>query len=359
MTRKRIVIVGLDHYHTSGWVESLGLFTDRLEIVGLYEPDLTLKSSLRPRFQDPHFPESLPTTYRSLPFLDDLQTLITTCEPDIALVTLPNRDTPAALTTLAQAGIHILTDKPGARTADDLQHAVDVARHNNVKIATGLIRRYGRPWQRARQLVDEGSIGRLLSTESVFNTSTPWIRDPANHIFSNELQGGGILMWLGVHDLDQLLWLTGERVVEVQAMSGQVNNAGIDVEDVISVTLRFTGGAVGTFHCAYVLPRTMSEGYLAIRGERGALTLRNDGSLTWTGPGDRGGPVMQETFSAVSAKMPGYGPLAAQAIDDLLNSIEEDRQPLSNGQEMVHVLRVVDAIYEAASSGRRVSVRWA
>ncbi|MEZ4498959.1 MAG: hypothetical protein R2839_02625 [Thermomicrobiales bacterium] len=68
---------------------------------------------------------------------------------------------------------------------------------------------------------------------------------------------------------------------------------------------------------------------------------------------------MQETFSAVSAKMPGYGPLAAQAIDDLLNSIEEDRQPLSNGQEMVHVLRVVDAIYEAASSGRRVSVRWA
>ncbi|MEZ4498960.1 MAG: Gfo/Idh/MocA family oxidoreductase [Thermomicrobiales bacterium] len=211
MTRKRVVIVGLDHYHTSGWVESLGLFTDRLEIVGLYEPDLTLKSSLRPRFQDPHFPESLPTTYRSLPFLDDLQTLITTCEPDIALVTLPNRDTPAALTTLAQAGIHILTDKPGARTADDLQHAVDVARHNNVKIATGLIRRYGRPWQRARQLVDEGSIGRLLSTESVFNTSTPWIRDPANHIFSNELQGGGILMWLGVHDLDQLLWLTGER----------------------------------------------------------------------------------------------------------------------------------------------------
>ncbi|MEZ4531836.1 MAG: hypothetical protein R2855_12545 [Thermomicrobiales bacterium] len=50
---------------------------------------------------------------------------------------------------------------------------------NKVKVATGLLRRYGRGWQYAHQMLG-GRPGRLLSTESVFNTSSPFVRDPAN-----------------------------------------------------------------------------------------------------------------------------------------------------------------------------------
>lgn len=358
MSKRRVAVVGLDHYHTTGWVESLELFADELEIVAIYEPDQTLWGGLAPRYYDPHLVPALHERHLGTPFLDDLDTLIARHEPEIALVTLPNRDMPGAIETLARAGVHLLVDKPGASNRTAARQAFGVANANNVKIATGLLRRYGRGWQYAQQLCREGRPGRLLSTESVFNTSSPFVRDPENHLFSNELQGGGILIWLGVHEIDQLLWLTGERIVEVQALSGQVNDAGIDVEDVMSLALRYESGALGTLHCAFVLPRTMSTGYLAIRGERGSISVTFDGSVSWIGAGSRDDPVREETLSYQTATLPGYGSMAPAVIRDLLSAIDEDRQPLANGDALVAALGVIDAAYEAARTGSRVQVDW-
>lgn len=356
--RKRVAVVGLDHYHTTGWVESLELFDDQLEIVAIYEPDEKVRASLAPRYFDPNLSPRLKDSYRAIPATDSLDTLIADYMPDIALVTLPNRDAPHAIKKLARAGVHQLVDKAAARSAAEAQSWADVARNNNIRVATGLIRRYGRGWQAAHDMISQGRIGRLLSSEAVFNTSSPIVRNPANHLFSRDLQGGGILIWLGVHDIDQLLWLTGERIVEVQAMSATVSDAEIDVEDAISVALRFENGALGTIHYAYVLPRTLSDGYLALRGGNGSLSIRNDGTVHWIGPGDRSDPIRDETISVTSAKMPGYGSMAPLVIADLLAAIAGQRDPLASADGLIDALRVTDAIYEAAQSGERVAVAW-
>ncbi len=358
MTRKRVAIVGLDHYHTTGWVESLELFDDQLEIVAFYEPDTSLQPTFAPRFFDPHLSPSLGERYKSLPWVTTLDALITDHAPDLALVTLPNRDAPAAIAQLSNAGVHMLVDKPAALNADAAAGWLAVARDNNTKVATGLLRRYSRGWQAAREMMAEGRAGKLFSTESVFNTSSPLVRNPANHIFSRELQGGGILMWLGIHDIDQLLWQTGERIVEVQAMSGQVTDSGIGVEDIMSASLRYESGAIGSVHYAYVLPRTLSEGYVAFRGERGSMTIQTNGTVKWVGPGNSADPILEETIATTHASMPGYGSMAPLVIADLLRSIEEDRDPLANGEDLVKALRVIDALYESASSGKRVSISW-
>jgi predicted dehydrogenase len=358
MPKRRVALVGLDHYHTTGWVESLELFPDELEIVAIYEPDETLWEGLAPRYYDPHLSPRLHERHLDTPFVSELDALIREYRPEIALVTLPNVAAPAAVETLANAGVHMLVDKPGAPNRQEAKRAFGVARNRNVKVATGLLRRYGRGWQYSHQLCREGRPGRLLTTETVFNTSSPFVRDPENHLFSKDLQGGGILLWLGIHEIDQLLWLTGERIVEVQALAGQVNEAGMDVEDAISVSLRYESGAIGTLHCAYVLPRTMSQGYLAIRGTRGSVSVQFDGSVKWIGPGDRDDPVREETLSYHSATLPGYGSMAPAVIRDLFSAIDEDRQPLANGDALVAALGVVDAAYEAAATGKRVTVDW-
>lgn len=358
MGKHRVAIVGLDHYHTTGWVESLELFSNELEIVAVYEPDRSLWEGLAPRYFDPHLAPALHERHHGTPFVDDLDELIATREPDLALVTLPNRDMPAAIETLARAGVHMLVDKPGASNRAAAKQAFGVADANNVKVATGLLRRYGRGWQYAHQLCREGRPGRLLSTETVFNTSSPFVRDPRNHLFSRDLQGGGILIWLGVHEIDQLLWMTGERIVEVQALAGTVNDAGIDVEDVMSLAFRYASGAIGTMHCAFVLPRTMSTGYFAIRGEHGSLAVKLDGSVNWIGAGTRDDPVRDETIASSSATLPGYGSMAPVLIRDWLSAIHEDRQPLANGQALVAALGVIDAAYAAARTGTRVQVDW-
>jgi UDP-N-acetyl-2-amino-2-deoxyglucuronate dehydrogenase len=358
MPKKRVAIIGVDHYHTTGWVDSLGLFEDRLEVVALYDSDPAMGERLAPAYFDPHLSAKLDERFRDVPFTTDLDALIDGQGIDIALVTLPNVDAPEAMTKLAGAGIHMLVDKPGGPNAPAVERAIRVAHEHKVKIATGLIRRYGRGWQHAKAMLESGRAGRLLSTEAVFNTSSPFVRDPDNFIFRRELQGGGIFLWLGVHDVDQLLWLSGERIVEVQAMAAQVNEAGIDVEDAMSVAVRFQGGALGTIHYAYVLPRTLSEGYLALRGSKGSVRVAFNGAVQWIGGGTALDPVVEETLAYTNRQVPGYGAMAPAAIEDLLNAIEEDRQPLANGDDLVAALKVIDAAYESAEHGQRVTIDW-
>jgi predicted dehydrogenase len=356
--KRRIGIVGVDHYHTTGWVDSLGLFADRLDVVALYDSNPAIGESLAPTYFDPHLSARLEDRYRDIPFTTDLDELIAYHGIDIALVMLPNVDAPNAIAKLATAGIHMLVDKPGGANAAALERALAVARERNVKVATGLLRRYGRGWQHARSMLESGRAGRLLSTEAVFNTSSPFVRDPANFIFRRDLQGGGIFLWLGVHDVDQLLWLTGERIVEVQAMTAQVNDAGIDAEDAISVSLRYESGAIGTIHYAYVLPRTLSDAYLAVRGNTGSVRVAFNGTAQWIGGGSALDPVIEETLTYTNYAVPGYGAMAPAAIQDLLLAIEEDRQPLANGDDLVAALRVIDAVYASAEAGRRILVKW-
>lgn len=358
MIKRRVGIVGLEHYHVTGWVESLELFSNQLEIVALYDPDPALGETLAPTYFDPFLSPRLDERYRALPFLTDLDQLIAEHALDLALVTLPNVAAPAAIVKLAAAGVHMLVDKPGAANAPAAIEAFAVARQHGVKVATGLLRRYGRGWQQAREMLRQGRAGELLSTEVVFNTSSPAVRDPANHLFRRDLQGGGILLWLGIHDIDQLLWLTGERIVAVQAMSTSGARAGIDVEDTTSVSLAYANGAIGTLHCACVLPRSVSEGYLAVRGTSGSVSVAFDGSVHWIGSGSARDPVIEEELTYTNWAVPGYGAMAPALIDDLLGAIEEDREPLANGDALIAALRVIDAAYESAATGERVAVNW-
>jgi predicted dehydrogenase len=348
--------VGLEHYHVTGWVESLEQFGDRIEIVALYDPDPALGQRLAPSHHDPILSPALGPRYRELPFTTDLDALINEHKPDLALVTLPNAAMPAAIETLADAGVHLLIDKPGARTATEALPALRAIERNGIKAAVGLNRRYGRAWQDARAMVEQGRIGTLMTTEAIFITSSTTVRDPKNPIFDPELMGGGILHWLGVHDLDLLLWLTGEQIVELHAMAGTLGAAQVPVEDVISMSVRYANGAIGTVHYAYALPRPGNDGYVALRGTGGSLRIQSNGVISWFGPGDRVDPHTAETRTYELAKAPGYGPLALAAISDWLDAIEQDRQPLAPYGIAVDALRVIDAAYRSAASGLRVTL---
>jgi UDP-N-acetyl-2-amino-2-deoxyglucuronate dehydrogenase len=357
VTKLRVGVIGLEHYHVTGWVNSLELFADKLEIVALYDPDPARGEALAPQYYDPHLSATLDKSYRSVPFYTDLDSLLAAQNIDLALVTLPNSEMPRAIERLAESGVHILIDKPGARTASEAESAFRAARTAGVKVATGLGRRYGRGWQDAKSMIDQGRLGKLLTTEAIFTTSSVSVRNPSNGIFDRERSGGGILHWLGVHDIDLMLWMTGDEIVEVQAMAANVGGHPIEVEDAISVGLRFASGALGTIHYSYALPRTASDGYLAFRGVNGSIKIAPDGSLTWFGGGTYQDPVIAQETVYTNRTIPGYGAMGAAVIDDLLSAIAEDRDPLTTGEDLVRALRVIDAIYEAARTGQRVRLR--
>jgi UDP-N-acetyl-2-amino-2-deoxyglucuronate dehydrogenase len=353
----RVVVVGLNHYHVSGWVESLAQFSEQIEVVARYDANPERVYQPAPEFIDPNLSQTFPEWMASVPFYSSIDAMLRDSKPDIALVTLPNSDAPVAIELLARNGTHLLVDKPGAIGARDAESAFGAVRRAGVKTAVAFTRRYGRAWQEAERAIRSDRLGKLLSAESFFVTGSVAVRDPANVIFKRELMGGGILHWLGVHDVDLLLWLSGESVVEVQAMTANVGCSNIDVEDTISVAFRFESGAMGTMHFSYALPRSYGEGFVAFHGLNASLRIESSGKTEWLGPGTVRDPLLQHTSTFESRAFPGYGSVGTRIIDDLLQSIESDREPLATGDHATAALQVIDAIYEAAKSGERVIVR--
>lgn len=352
--RVRVGVVGLSHYHVTGWVETLEGLADRLEIVALYDPDPERARTLAPAFHDPALRPGLGERYRGLPLETSLDALVERHDLDVALVTLSNADAPAAIERLAQAGIHLIIDKPAARSATEARHAFDAVEAGRVKAVVGLTRRYSPTARRAREIVAAGRLGRLISLEAIFATSSVLVRDPRNPLFDRAASGGGILSWLGIHDLDLLLWLTGEPVVEVGAMAGRLGHEGLDVEDVISVALRFAGGAVGTLHHAYALPARGYRSRLAVRGLDASIELGTDEGLVLVTAGGPGDGLREERMSFDVPAVAGYGAAGRAAVEDLLEAIRDDRPTEADGSALVRALEVIDAAYEAARTGRHV-----
>lgn len=354
--RLRTVVIGLEHYHVTGWVETLGLFPEQIELVGRYDANPSRANLARPSFVDPNLTQAFPETFRSVPFFSELAALIRDTRPQLAMVALPNRLAPDAIAELARAGCHLLVDKPGALTATDAARSAAVAWANGVKLAVAFTRRYGRPWQNAATEIARGRLGRLLISEAIFVTSSVPVRDPRNMIFDRTEMGGGILHWLGIHDIDLIQWLAGEPIMAVQAMSATTSSSEINVEDTISVSYQLTGGSMGTMHFAYALPRPGGEGYLALRGSSASLCSSASGATEWIGPGSVADPIRSESIQTDIARLPGYGSAGALIVSDLLDAIEHDRDPLATGEHARDALRVVDAAYASAATGKLVEI---
>jgi predicted dehydrogenase len=176
------------------------------------------------------------------------------------------------------------------------------------------------------------------------------VRDPANHLFDPSRSAGGILAWLGIHDLDTLPWLAGEAVVEVSAVMARVGHPDLAVEDVASVALRFGGGAVATLHHAYALPARGYRSHFALRGLDGSIEL---------GPGERlttllasADGLQEETVEFDDPDVPGYGATGRAAVADLLAAIDEGREAEANGEHLVAALALIEAAYRSAREGR-------
>jgi predicted dehydrogenase len=356
VSRLRVAVVGLDHYHVTGWVQTLELLPDDLEIVALYDPSPEAGRRLRPRFVDPALPPALDDRYRSLPVETDLDRLLELHRPDVALVTLPDSDAPAAIEHLGRAGVHMVVDKPAARTADEARRAFSAARGGGARVVVGLTWRYARASRAAKAFVAGGGLGRLITGEGIFAAASVPVRNPDNYLFDPAKSAGGVLAWLGVHDLDALPWIAGEPVVEVHAMTARRGWDDLAVEDVASVALRLAGGSIVTIHHALALPARGYRAHIALRGLDASveLGLGNDLTILTRDPGGDG--LLEERRSFDVPDVPGYGPEGLEAVRDLVAGIREGRDPAVTGEDLVRALDVIGAAYESARIGRVVRV---
>jgi predicted dehydrogenase len=162
----------------------------------------------------------------------------------------------------AQAGKHVLCEKPICTTLADADRMIAAAREAGVSLGQPFSGLTSAANRQVKQWLDEGVIGRLTSLQVTSLAAKPesyWHggysgRAPDDWRMSRAKAGGGYLIMNLVYDVNDLRAITGMKPVRVYAEWDTFNTPGVDVEDTISVTVRYDNGAIGNWFAGSAVP---------------------------------------------------------------------------------------------------------
>ncbi len=210
-----------------------------------------------------------PSLYRDLP------AMLAGQELDGVVIATPHTQHTHHITLALEAGCNVLCEKPLATEAAAARAVMELAERRGRVLAIAY-QRHGDPfYRRAHEAVASGALGPLrlitvLIAQDCLGNFLPgrtWRADPA-------LSGGGHFMDTGSHIVDMLLFVSG---LQPAAVFANIDNHGTDVDVLTALSLRFEGGAVGTFAATSLSPEWREE--FSFYGEQGVLNLRGDLTL--------------------------------------------------------------------------------
>ena len=252
----------------------------------------------------------------------------------------------------ADAGKHILIEKPLAMTSEEGQKVIDYCHAKGVQIAAGLMMRFGSYVQVMKQKIAEGKIGRVASGYSQF---TCWYPDmPGNWRQSKKNGGGGAMMDMGVHCIDLMQYITGSKVCQVAAFHDTLSFQ-YEVEDSSMVLLRLENGAQCVVQSNFNIPDAAAKWRVEFFGDQGRLIGENvigqidGGKLDALFCGDQGGYNAQQDTQDVTGEQIDveFGNMYTREIESFGDSILNGTPLEVPASDAVYVQRVMEAAYRA------------
>jgi len=248
----------------------------------------------------------------------------------------------------AEAGRHVLCEKPMATTVDECRQMIQACRANKVRLMIAY-RKYFEPASLALQkLITTGTLGKLKLIHSAFTIFLPPGKNvPAWHL-DPVASGGGSLMDLGVYCVNSIRWLTGRDPTEAAAFSWTTDPGRFSgVEESISFQLKFPEDLLVQASASF---GAAQANFLKIFGEKGwasldpAFAFDEDRRLF----GKIGGRWFEKSFKVTDE--------FALELDAFADSIRRKRDPEPDGREGLRDVVTMQAIYRAAREGRWVPI---
>lgn len=266
---------------------------------------------------------------------------------DIISVCLPPRLHLPAAAAAAQAGVHILMEKPITRSVEEADQMLALCRAAGVYLMTGFTHHFYPEMREAKHLLESGAIGQpLTALDSMSITHSfvlPWYRD-------KEIAGGGVFMCNAVHGFDRVSWVLGQQVTAVTALLEPAE--GSRAEDYGSALARFDGGVQGTFFQHWGPYRTLMCD-MQIYGETGMLHVRSWDSLELFTTGKRTIQHFYHPDAGLSERVM-VGMVAE--LSEMVEAVRQGRQPEPTGQAGRTSVALVLATYKAAETGKWVEL---
>jgi len=249
----------------------------------------------------------------------------------------------------AQAGKHVMCEKPMAVSALECEQMIAACRKAGKKLMIGYRSRFEPHNVEAIRLARAGAIG----TIRYFRSEHGFVAGDSNTWRMKKAQsGGGSLMDIGIYALQAARYTTGEEPLAVFAKetTNRSDPRFREVEDMIEFQLEFPSGAIGSCMSMYSANRNQ----FVLMGEKGRIELEPataySGQKMWVG---------NERSDKTEVKPPP-GPYANQwvgQLDHMSQCVLQNREPLVPGEEGLRDLRIIEAIYRSAREQKRIVLR--
>jgi UDP-N-acetyl-2-amino-2-deoxyglucuronate dehydrogenase len=290
----------------------------------------------------------------------DPAALLASGDVDVVMVCTPHPSHAPLVIAAAEAGVHVLVEKPMTIDLAEADRMIEAADRAGVKFGVIFQRRFWPSSQRIRRAIDDGLIGRPILGECfayLWRGADYYGRDPWRGKWDTE--GGGVLMNQAVHVLDLLQWFMGP-MVEVHGRWANLAHQGIiDVEDTAVATVLFEGGSLGVITAATSFQPPIGF-RVSVLGETGSTlsVLESPESQqgvndVWTLPGRE---HEREAWEAEEANRPGFPLFHEMQIRDFLEAISDDREPAVTGREARKAIALITAIYRSQETGLAVRI---
>jgi predicted dehydrogenase len=236
----------------------------------------------------------------------------------------------------AEAGKHILVEKPMALNLAEAKQMVEAAESASVRLMVGQSTRFRPEVWTAKEVITRGELGRVQQCihQRVWFTeklSTEWR-------YSSEQCGGLYIPIFSSHDVDMTLWLMGAAPIRVQSVLRSFTNL-VEAESDGSIIMELAGGGIANFafsmNSHIALNRVLFIGTLGtLMIENGRLRVNDEEILL---------DKSKETF--------------LRQMEEFVDAIRTDREPIPSGRDALPTMAVLDAAKESAAAGKAVQIK--
>ena len=258
----------------------------------------------------------------------------------------------------AQAGKHIIIEKPLTNTLDQAKHVVKAADAADVTLMVAHNQRFRRRHMKMKDLIDAGKIGRIVSARAEINQNIQAILPHGHWHYYHR----GALISIGIHMLDTLRYLVGNvktvsgfRTTAMMPMGGQEGVEGEEADDLGVAALEFETGALGTLFASYCAKAHPWHDSVMLHGTRGGM--HTVGGLHLMSEVDQA----YRKLSRVEGDdaMVGdwrLGESYVREIEHFLRCLREGTEPMCSGRDNLLTMATIEAVYLSGATGRAVDV---
>ena len=288
------------------------------------------------------------------PFFPSVEEMLDRTEVDAVFVCTPAAAHLSMARACVERGVNVFVEKPLADTLENARRMVDLVESGAVVHAVGYMKGHYPLYQKMRELVRAGALGRIhqchcsVYLSQVFRPSKGWV-------YSKETSGGGIVINSTSHLLYLLQWFFG-AATGVFARSRGIHS---EVEDVATIVLEFESGVVASIDTSWAVPGySVEHTQILLVAEKGSLEITDDRARLYLTKADALHEQGWTEFHRsefdrapidLSAEYGGEG--YCNEDFDFLRCCATGERPLVSWGDGLEVQRIIEAVYRSASEG--------